>query len=199
MGEIIKISLSRKIEDTIFVEIPVCTSNLNNSIFINRMNIFPIRHRFTVTIMAISDAIDNVTIAASSVVAISFNMTMTTPTIPSASIVASIICLLDYSTVRENIVTTTFLVFSVISTSRVDIIMCPLRRLCVSFSNRNVSEIIPMVIIEKFSILILKIPTNIFGIVIFIFRQTSSFEIILGFQFIGILMVIKNVLVENIT
>ena len=90
-----------------------------------------------------------------------------------------------------------------ICTRRVAIIIFNLCRFCVSFSNSNDSEGIPTAILEKFSVLILKIPTNpnwdVFVIGIIILYQTTVFEIKIGFHFIVFGILIKNILIKNIT
>ena len=167
------------------------------------MNIFPDSHRFMVSIMDITGDIATGTIADSSTVTIYSNITMIPHTIYFSSTMATVIGLLDSSTVRYKMITITFLLFVAISTRGVAIIVCTFCRCCVSFRNRNVIEIRPKTILEKFSILILKIPTNpnlvVFGIGNFILHQTRVFEIKLGFHFIVIGIVIKNILIENIT
>ena len=143
------------------------------------------------------------TIVDFSTVTIYSTMTMTTPTIFSTSNMDSGIGVSELRTVRGDIITTTFVAFVAICTNRVAIIICPLFMCCVSFSNSDFSERRPMTILEKFSIIILKIPTNpnldVFCKIIFIFSQMRVFEIIHGFHFIGIGIVIKNIMIENIT
>ena len=116
---------------------------------------------------------------------------------------ASGIGVLESRTVRTNIITTTFVAFVVNITRRATPIVCPLRRCCIYFSNRNLSDIRTTTILEEFSLLILKTTTNpnwaVFGIGIIIFHQTRVFEIIIGFNFIVIGILIRNILIGNIT
>ena len=94
-------------------------------------------------------AIATGTIVVSSVVTISSKMVMNTPNISSMSTMDDGIVLLESSTVRVKMVTTTSIAFSAISTSRVAIIVCPLHRGHFPFSNRNLSEGRPTAILEK--------------------------------------------------
>ena len=156
-----------------------------------------------VTITVITVTIANGTIAASSTVTIYSTMAITNTTISSTSTMATGIGLFELRTVRENIISTTFVAFTNIITRRVDVIIFPLRRCCISFRNVNVSEGRPMAILENISTLLRNIPTNpnwkVFGIYIIIFHQTRVFEIILGLNFIGIDMLVKNISIGNLT
>ena len=108
VGGIIEPIIYHKRADKRLVELPGCNRNINDCIFINRMNIFPSVHRFTVTIMDITGAIDTGSIVALSVVTIYPTMDMTTSTISSTSTTSAVIGLLEFRTVTENIITTTF-------------------------------------------------------------------------------------------
>ena len=167
------------------------------------MNIFPSGHIFMVNITDIMGDVATGTIEASSTVTIYFTIYMTTPTISSTSTIAAVIVLFESRTVRAKMINTTFVSFSTIIMRRVAFIICPLRMCCVYFRKSNVSEVRPVPILEEFSILILKIPTDtnwdVFGIGIIILHLTRVFEIILGFHLIGISIVIKNILIENLT
>ena len=156
-----------------------------------------------VTSTAITGDVATGTIAASFTVTIYSMMNTTTPNITSMSIMATDIGLLESRTVKANIITTTLVSFQAIRRRSVANIICTLCRWCISFRNVNVIYCRTTDIIEKKSILILKRPTNpnwgVFEYHIMIFYLARVFEIILGFHSIGISIIIKNILIQNIT
>ena len=146
-------------EETIIEKLSSWSSNIDDCIFINSMDIFTSGHVFMVTTTAITGAISTGTITVSYAVTIASTTTMTNPNISSISTMDTRIGVLQLMKVRAEIINTKFIAFVSIKTERVASIIYTLIMGYLSFRNKNVTTFF-----DKFYVLIMKIPTNPTGL-----------------------------------